>query len=800
MKNIFVLCFLLNTTFIFCQSNSVEGQVLDVEGTPVSFVNVLLMETMEGEAIQGTSTDEKGRFALSNLEQKEYFISFSYLGYKTKVVQADGLGGPSLEIVLEEDREALDAVVVTAKTPTIKKEPGKLTFSVENTSLSSGNTLSLLAKTPGVTVIQGQIRIKNTSPIVYINDKRVYLSSGELSTLLTNVDASTVKEIEVITNPSAKYDAEGGTILNITTLKAISVGYKGSLSTTYEQGILPKYNIGSSHFYKNNWLNLYAHYGFSPRKEIKKDDNYIRYFEPDGSTQTIWESLFTRRTQSYSHQGNLILDINLGKKQDLSFASNISISPNKKFDNTVAAEMFNAQRQLDSTFRTNSNLENDNSNLSFSGEHQWKLGEKGALLATTLNYILYDNEQVQSVQTDYFLPNGDFLRNNSFLTDAKQESTIYTGQMDLSAPLWEGTIETGWKYSNTDTESGLGFFNLENGNSQFNSDLSDLFRYDESIFAGYSSFSRSWEQWSLQLGLRMEYTVVDGESISLGGVNNQEYAEWFPNGSLQYKPTADHSLGVSYARRIKRPRYQSLNPFLYFLNENNFSGGNPNLIPAIETKLVLEYNFKNKWFFELYYQEFENPLDKLTFQDNENRTLRTLDANLIKDFQYSFDMVYASSVLSWWYLTVVTSSYYLENEFYSIESEPATYSNDTFGFFGQVYSGITLSKDFGLSSDVTAMYISNLIYGSFNYKNQFNLSLSFKKKLWDNRASISAGVDDVFNTNNIQLSSRYYNQDNFYFARPESRLFRLNFIYNFGNTRLRDNNRSTKPKESGRLN
>ena len=208
---------------------------------------------------------------------------------------------------------------------------------------------------------------------------------------------------------------------------------------------------------------------------------------------------------------------------------------------------------------------------------------------------------------------------------------------------------------------------------------------------------------------------------------------------------------------------------------------------------------KNQWFFDLYYQKTKNVLSILTFQDNLNRVIRSVDANLIEDFQYSLDVIYAASVTPWWYLSVYTSGFYFENEFYSVESVQQTYSNSTFGFYGQMYSGFTLSEKQQISADLTTVYLSDYIYGSYYYGDQLNVSLSLQKKLWNNRARIIVGVDDIFNTNNVPISSKYYNQDNSYFPQPESRMFRLGFRYSFGNIILKENNRRIEIIEGERL-
>ncbi|WP_114492320.1 outer membrane beta-barrel protein [Candidatus Ulvibacter alkanivorans] len=800
-KSCLLFFLLLTATIAYAQDYTITGTVVDSNNKPLSFVTVLAFENDQTEAVKGTSTDKAGDFTLSGLSATTHQLTFSFIGFETKTMTLAIDSDIRLdEILLVEQTENLSETLVTARKPLIKMEAGKLVFELENTSLSTGNTFDLLKKLPGVLVVGESISIKSTTPVIYINNKRVYLSMTEVISLLQNVDASVIRSVEVITNPSAQYDAEAATVLNIITTRAISVGYKGSVSGRYEQAIFPKYNIATSHFYKNDWLNFYGSYSFSPRKEFKEDDNFVRFFQPDEvSTKSIWESRFTRTTRSYAHQGNIIADITVSEKSSVSFSVNALVSPNKTYHNTVDATIFNAQRQLDSTFTTLSDLENDTSNLSFNTEYQQQLGEKGATMTLSGNYIRYDEDQMQAVATNYFLPNGSFLRSNSFFTQAIQRTNIFTGMADFELPLSSWNLQSGLKYSNIDTESGLDFFDTDGGTIQFNAALSDLFLYEESIFAAYATLAKDWEQWNLEIGLRGEYTDVNGDSQSLGIVNTQSYFELFPSASIAYNVSENNAFGISYARKIDRPRYQSLNPFRYFINENNFNGGNPNLMPSIDNKITLSYSYKNKLFIEGYYQEADKPLSILTFQDNENSTLRNIDVNLIRDFQYSLDIIYAASLTPWWYASVVTSTFYLENEFFSVESAQETFSNNTLGFFAQMYSGLTLSSEAGITSDVTLFYLSDYITGSYDMENQFNLSVSFRKELWNNRASISVGVDDIFDTNNIPVVSRYYNQDNRYFAQAESRLFRVGFRYNFGNALLRDNNRSESTDEGERL-
>ncbi len=800
MRKIFLSLLFFIPLALFSQNATIEGQVVDSDNQPISFVNVLLYEKDGSSVIGGAVTDDSGNFILSELNEQDYYVEFSMVGFTTVSKTLNPSNSKFISITLLENIEELDETIINAKAPSIKREPGKLIFNVENTSLSTGDTYNLLTKTPGVIVIGESIKVKRTKPIIYLNDKRVYLTSSELASLLQSMDASNIKSIEVIDNPSAKYGAEATSVLNIITSKAVSIGYKGSVNATYEQAVFSKYRFSTSHFYKNNWLNMYVNYSFSPRKDLKEDTNYIRFFNSDNiTTKSIWESDFEKVTRSKAHQGNIILDFTLNDKNSLSFSSTVMVSPNKTFDNKVDGEILDAQRQLDSVFKTISFLENDATNLSFNLEHKIDLDDKGTKLTTSANYITYNNEQTQDLNTNYRLPTGQLINNVNFFTDANQDSKIFTGQTSFTKTIGEGDFETGVKYSYINTESGLDFFNIENNVPVYIEGHSDLFDYTESIYAGYINYSKTFKKWSLKAGLRGEYTDVIGDSKSLGIVNNQTYFDLFPSVSTLYTKDNDHVFSLSYRRTIERPRYQSLNPFTYFVTDNILNTGNPKLTPTYKNKYLVGYYLKNKWSFEAYYIYKKDPLAILTFQDNENSATQNIDANIISDSNYSFDISYYSSLFSWWYLSIYTSTYYMENEFYSLASPQETYKNDTVGFYAQMYSGFTLSKDGTFTSDLNLLYISSMISGSTEYKNQFTTSISFRKSIWKNRASITVGVDDIFDTKNVWVNSKYYNQDNKYFAKMESRLFRVGFKYKFGNYKLRNNTRTKKTDEAQRL-
>lgn len=797
MKHVITFILLIVSTSLFCQEMSLTGRVVDSNSQGLSFATVLMYPDGSSEVVKGVTTDEDGGYKFTDLPPGRYTIRVSLVGYKAEQQAIDLNKEQTLpDMVLNQDMEELETVTVTAAKPRVEKNPGKLTFFVENTALATGSAVDLLQKTPGVLMITEEVLVKNQAATVYINDKRLYLSPGQVYDYLMAMDASMIKAVEVITNPSARYDAEAGMVLNIQTSQSVSVGYKGSVSGTYEQAVFSKYRLSTNHFYKNQWLDLYGSYSLGLRKENKDQDDFVQFFN-SYTPSDQWETDFNRVTRLNSHQLNLVADFKIDEKQSIDLSANMFFLPSKEYQNRSHTKVFNAQRQLDSTFTAMGSLDNVQHNLSVSLGYSLDLSEDGDNLKLDGNYINYQDQQDQQVATDYLDPSGALLSNTAFNTEADQNTAIYTAEAVYSNPHKSGSFEMGGKYSNIDTESSLWYFDAVSAPPILDPTRSDRFDYTEQIYAGYASFQHQWEKASLEVGLRIEHTEIEGVSLSLGQTNSRDYTELFPSISFSHQLQNEESISISYTRRIERPRYQSLNPFRYFLNDFNFNAGNPNLVPAITNRITLGYTIKDRWFFDLYYEHTKNSLSILTFQDNDTRTLRYMDANLIDDFQYSLDLTFFQRFTPWWYFSTYSSGFYLQNEFYAVESRRETYSNKTWGFYNQIYNNFRIANSW--SADLTSVYFSNYIYGSYTMRNQYSLSLAVQKELWNKKGRITIGVDDIFNTNNIRWTTRYYNQDNSYFPQPESRMFRLSFKYDFGNTALSANNRSNTSKEADRL-
>ncbi|HSP83058.1 MAG TPA: outer membrane beta-barrel family protein [Gillisia sp.] len=796
---LFFLIFL--TSFQAYSQYSIKGIVKDQSSNPVVFANVVLLNSQDSTTVyRGAVSNEEGEYTFENIAQNEYLLSISFVGFQNFLKKVEINGDENLgTIVLEEEASGLQEITINAKKPKISRSIDRIIFDVENSTLSNGNSWDILKKTPGVIVTQNQLLVRNNVVAVYINDKKVHLSSSELQALLESYSAANIKSIEVITNPPARYEAEGGAILNIITSTNLTPGYKGNINGNYTQAIYTKYQFGTSHYFKSEKLNVFANYSISPRKEFKNDDSHINFMSPNGDIFSRWTTDFNRTTTSLAHNANLNLDYNIDARNSLSFSANAMLSPNKKFDNTVETHIRNAQFQLDSSFVTRSGLVNDEENIALNLNYTHKLKKEGAQVSSTVHYTNFGQDRTQDVFSTYFSPQQEVLNRISFMTDAAQNIDIFTAQVDYETPLGSTSFELGAKASFIDSESGIDYYNTPNNAREYIAALSDNFLYDEKIYAGYTSITKEWEKWAIKGGLRAEYTDILGVSNSMGEVNTQDYFELFPTAYFQHTLNEDHVLTFDYARRIARPRYESLNPFRYFLNENNFNTGNPDLKAAITNNFNLNYTLKGQYFFDLYYQDNGITPSILAFQDNENLNIRSIGANLVNSKAYGLDISHSRSITKFWYAQLFTSLFHDENTFLAVESGDREVTNEVNGIQAYIYNVFTLSKDGTFEGNLFLMHVSDYIAGSYQLDPMTTFSIGFRKTLWDNRAELTLNIEDIINTTNSRLVSRYLNQDNSFLAQEETRYVRVGFKYNFGNFRLSDNQRKIEAAERDRI-
>ncbi len=799
MKSItpLILIFWLFGLPSLAQDFSLSGKVIDSQNQAIPFANVLLLNP-DKTISQGTITEEGGTYLIEGLDEAAYQLKVQFVGYRDYISDAFALSSDEIfpDIVLDEVTESLEEVVLVGNKPTVTRLADRLVFNVENSIVSNGSTWEILQRTPGVVNSQDNLLIRGESASIFLNDRKVQLSTDELKTLLENLGGDAIKSVEVIANPPAQYDAEGGPILNIITSKTVTPGYKGTVTAATTYAVFPKYSFGTSHYFKGEKLNLFANYSYNKRKNLIEIDSYINFME-NGAKTARWDIDYERITRSEGHNANVILDYDINSNNTLSFSALGFLSPDMSYRNKTFTDVqgFGAVDSFD--INTNSQLNTDEQNLALDLKYDLKL-DKGSL-STNVHYTRYNRDRSQALNSDYTLDQDLVFRNVNFSTAANQEIDIYTIQLDYETKLGAVDLEAGAKLSTIDSQSKFDFYDIDEEGETFNMDLSDNFIYDEKVYAAYFSLGREWKAWSAKAGLRAEQTESIGTSLVLDVVQDLNYLKWFPTAYVQYAPSENHSFSVDYGRRLARPRYQDLNPFSYFKTENNVSQGNPNLLPSFANRFNLNYTFKGSYSFDVYYTDNGENIVTLPFQDNDDFVFRTNRQNALESISYGLDFTHGRNIVKGWYSFLYTSLFHEEETFLAVESDNARVTNEVEGVYVSLTNYFTLNKAKTFRGELSLAYFSQFIAGSYKQEATTNLTAGLRHSFWKKRATLQLTVNDILGEANALLYSRYLNQDNGYFSVPETQNVRIGFTYNFGNFDLKDNNRSIDKTERDRL-
>ncbi|OUS01576.1 glucosamine-6-phosphate deaminase [Flavobacteriales bacterium 33_180_T64] len=781
------------------QDLSVSGTIVDVNNKPIEFANVILFNEDESEVLKGSSTDLNGLFSLNNLEPNNYVIKVSYLGYsdyKQKIVLNGQLDLKTIK--LSEDAESLDQVNITVKKPTLTREADRLIFNIENTALVEGNILDVLKSTPSVLVIGDEITVKNSNPTVYINNRKVHLSSEDLNQLLEGSSANAIKSIEVITNPSAKYDAESGVVLNIVMSKNLVTGYQGSVYTNYTQGVFPRYNVGTSHFFKKKNISFNVNYNYVKNKINRDGDDTVNYLDNTNTVEQRWRSFTNRNTWSETHNLNANFDYSINDNNTISLSSNALYLPYFKYrisNNTIISD-----NNGDNLSRfTADNLSRDNKyNLGFDLDfnHSFASGE----LTFNTHFTAYNYDRNQMVISAFFDVNDNFQNASAFNTNANQETQIIASKLDYSLPLNDtSSFETGLKFSNITTKSDITQFDvdLNTGNEIINPLNSDDFDYDERIFAGYVNYSLGTDTYDFNVGLRVEQTSLEGKSPLTNVTNTQDYLELFPNLSFRYNISDEYSVYTNYKRSIARPGYADLNPFRFFLNDNYVVVGNPLLVPTfLDHYVVGTALFNDLITIEAYYQNYDGAISEIPRQNNNTNIIEYKSVNFDKTVEFGFDFSIGFNLTEDWNTYFVTSFYNIEEE---ADFGYGFVNQNQWSNYSSLTNNVSLLKDKSLSLFLDLTWIGKNLQGLQIVEDRLFSQLSLSKTIFKKKGTISLTVSDLFNTQNFDVTTQYQNQFNTQFIDVDNRYIKLGFRYKFGNTKLYTNARTSDLEERDRL-
>lgn len=750
---------------------------------------MLLLRAQDSTVVEGVSSGDFGEFTFEDIPRGEYIIKTSFIGYATNYTNVRLDSDLTVNnITLIESVEQLSEVSFVIQKPTLRREVDRLVFSVERTALSEGSMLETLRSTPSVIILDDVIRVKNATPTVYINDRKVHLSSSDLIELLQGTPASTIKSVEVITNPPAKYDADSGIVLNIVMTKNLVTGYNGSVFSNFTQGVFPRLNHGTAHYFKGKKLGLFVNYSYRDEKTNRENEEIIQY------PLEQWTTNLDRNVWSENHNIALNLDYNLSDKSVLALATNLQFLPAYRYltnGETVISTAVNSFSRF-----TSENLSHDKKgNKSFDLDFVNRLSESSSLKINA-HYTDYDYRRKQNVKSRYFDVSNQFLNSTQFRIRGDQSTTIFTSQIDYSASLGERSyFGAGVKYSEINTDSGLGHWNIINGQEVLDQNNTNGFGYEEQVAAGYVDFRTSSDKVTFSTGIRLEKTDIKGVSTN-GQQNTNDYLEWFPSINLGYEASKKVSSYINYKRSISRPIYSQLNPFLFYLNDKTVLSGNPNLRPSFLNRYTIGLSVDNKYIFELYYNAHKDNSEQLPFQDNTDNVITWTYLNIDETKDFGLDIEFNFDLNDNWYMYLASSTYKYTDQgvIYSIEEKKSRWSN-----YSILMSEWAFLKDKSLSVNLSMTFVGKSYQGYQLVEDVLVSNLSITKSIWKNRGVLSLTLSDIFNEQDVLVISDFANQNSSSFSNLDSRYIRLGFRYKFGNTRLNTNEKELEKEELDRL-
>lgn len=770
----------------FLWSQQIRGHIENENREPVSGAAI----TITGTEITMHS-DSRGDFELPEISRFPVDLKIIKAGYREYEIVLEN--NDPLQVILKDEKvKDIEAVTVNAGKPILKRKIDRLEFTVDKTPLQNLNAWEILKSTPNIVMKNEELSVRgNSQIIVTINDRKTLMTREQLKQLLENTDGNNVSSVEVITNPPAKYEAQGGAIINIKMKQNVLSGYKGRISTRYTQATYARGMAGTSQSYNTDKWQLTGNYNFSTGDFVRYNFDVVT-FDQD---KTRWESDMVRKTNAHEqHTYNFSGQYAADSLSTVQFGFDGNNSPDNNGHYLVPTRIFNTETGRQQSFYLTSNrrrLYNNNFNAYLTYDR--KLGKN--TLTWAHNFSTKHFKEGQEVETllDF---EGQPESRNRFANNSAQDVLLYATQLDHRYSDGKLILESGLKYSFVKNLNDLNFFNGTDGTLVQDPLKSNRFSYRENILAAYVSSEYKWEKWELKAGLRSETTLIRTESDNPAVENKTARTGIFPTLYLMYNLKEGRQLGFSYGKRIERPNYDFLNPSKSYYNLYSYFQGDANLKSAIIHNLSLTYTLKD-WNFEGYFSYIKDPSMEISIQNPQTFETVYHYTNIDHGKNMGLNFSKSFSLKPFWKLNVFAMGEYQENYFFG--TDRLLYKNKVFFYNTNISTQITLDKAKTWDLNVSYVYNSKTIQGSFDISASWKTSVIINKKMFDKRLEAGLVFNDIFRTDKNTISARYADQNQYFKDYRDTRYIMVNLKYNFGNQKVKDAKAARKTSEQGRL-
>ncbi|MEO6404009.1 MAG: outer membrane beta-barrel protein, partial [Ferruginibacter sp.] len=804
MNKVYIVAILTALSFSL-QAQKISGIIKDETGKPTSGVTVSLLRLKDSIAAKFAATKPDGQYVFVGVQPGNYLIKATHVGYSALISGPVAVGDEDVvapAIVLKKLPAELQGVTVTSKKPMVEVKADKTILNIEGTINSIGSDgLELLRKAPGVLVDKDDnLSLAGKNGVqVYIDGRRTPLAGKDLADFLKTVQSSEIEAIEIITNPSAKYEAAGNAgIINIRLKKNKSFGTNGSVNAGWAIGIKPKYNGGFSLNNRNKKTNLFGSYNYNLGNNRNKMDFY----------RTLADTIFDQHTlmdnNNEGHSYKAGMDVFLDAKNTIGVIVNGNTSENSNLSTSNTNISYQPTgvfvKQLVANNSSTGNRSNINANLNY------RYGGKTRELNVDGDYGYYHIFSNQLQPNDYYDQNGNKTSSVSYNMISPTNIKITSVKADYEQDFKKGKLGIGAKSSLINTNNDFQRYNMFTNSKVLDTLRSNRFDYDENINALYVNYNRQWKGFVLQAGVRGENTVSKGQSIGSKYVAGQyqqydssfkkPYIDFFPSMAITFNKNPKSQLGFTYSRRIDRPAYQDLNPFEMKLDEYTYLKGNTQLRPQYTNSFGITHTYNYKLNTRLNYSHVKDIFSQLidtaeiskTFMSKRNlATQDIISLNISYPYQYKKFSAFFNT----------TSNY---SKYKANFGNGRTVDLDAFAVNVFTQASLKIGKTW--TAEMSGWYNSPTIWqGTFKSKAMGAMDMGVQKQILKGKGNIKASFTDVFKTMHWSGVSDFAGQVFKGSGNFESQQLRVNFSYRFGNSlvkaaRQRKNAQEEEPKRT----
>jgi outer membrane receptor protein involved in Fe transport len=765
--------------------SAIRGNVFLQNNIAAEAATVILLNLPDSSVATSALVNSKGSFNFLNVQPGKYILLATRLGSQRsfsdnfKVIAGQDI--TIKPIILSGSSKELKEVSIVAKTPFVETRPGKIIINPQASISADGKSaLEILKQSPGVKVDNGDnISISGKqNALILIDGKTTNLSIADLAALLKSIQGTTIDRFEIIRSASAKYDAAAGGIINIILKKGQNIGTNGTYTASVGYGRYYKANTGILFNSRTEHLNIFGNYNIDAKKTYR--NIYTDRNITNAGILSNYNSTYNNVQEVLSHTFKIGADYYLSPQHIIGLIVNGVVS-NSDFVKNNTLNITN-RGNLDSIIKAASTIDRNLNYFTYNINYNGKLNKEGKSLSASLTYSPNNRRNNEYITNQFYTPQGNEYRSPYLLQSLSPSNrSNWTALLDYVNPLSKkGKLETGLKYSHTQSDNNFVFGPLVAGRYTSNPNFSNRFIYTENVSAGYINYNNTFGKLDLETGLRGEYSYTEGNSIDLSLVTTRKYFNLFPSLLLNYRYNDKNQLNLTFSRGITRPEYEKLNPFFSFLDLYNYQAGNPHLKPSYSNNIAIGHTYNESISTSLFANFTTDDTNVFYTQNNATKVavLSRVNLGIVHTYGISFNA--PIKFFNWWNSIYEMSASYLH---YKAYPQYGTLNQWTGDLILKSTQSFTLSK--AISAEILGNYESATLYGTNQFKPAYNIDAGMRIKILNNKGTLGLGLADVFNTQRDRYYNYYQGLDLRQTDKTESRIFRLNFVYRFGKSTVK---------------